>query len=161
MPVELAPAMSSGSPITFHTCPSVPSPTGIVMPRPRLRTGVPRFSPSVGFMQMARTRLSPICCATSAVTVIFSPSSSMSISSALLISGSASGGNSTSMTGPAIATTRPSLAVGSAVVVMPAPVLRVSGWVAYAGLRLVAVARPDPRASAPPTISMISVVIAS
>ena len=62
----------------------------------------------MGFRQMARTRLSPICCATSAVIVMVSPSSSTSISSAKLISGSASGGNSTSTTGPAIATTRPS-----------------------------------------------------
>ena len=76
---------------------------------PGLRTTVPRRRPSVGFRQMARQRPSPICCATSAVIVIVSPSSSMSISSAWLISGSASGGNSTSTTGPAIATTRPSL----------------------------------------------------
>ena len=62
--------MSSGSPITLNTWPSTPSPTGIVMPWPRLRTTAPRRSPSVGFRQMARTRLSPICCATSAVMVI-------------------------------------------------------------------------------------------
>src|SRR4249919_565599 len=79
------------------------------MPWPRLRTSVPRCRPSVGFRQMARTRLSPICWATSAVMVMVSPSSSASISTAKLISGSASGGNSTSTTGPAIATTRPSL----------------------------------------------------
>src|SRR5450755_446543 len=54
--------------------------------------------------------------------MIFSPSSSMSISSAKLISGSASGGNSTSTTGPKIATTHPSLSSvwGSAVAVMTA-----------------------------------------
>ena len=40
--------------------------------------------------------------------VFVSPSSSMSNSTAWLISGSAWGGNSTSMTGPAMATTRPS-----------------------------------------------------
>src|SRR6185503_3595559 len=78
--------------------------------------------PSVGLRQMARTRLSPICCATSAVMVMVSPSSSASISTAKLISGSASGGNSTSTTGPAIATTRPSFSslpvVGSAVAVI-------------------------------------------
>jgi hypothetical protein len=45
------------------------SPTGTVMPAPVLRTGVPRVRPSVGFRQMARTRLSPICWATSARTV--------------------------------------------------------------------------------------------
>src|SRR5262245_5144699 len=74
---------------------------------------------------MTRQRLSPICCATSAVMVIVSPSSSTSISSAALISGSASGGNSTSTTGPAMATTRPSLSWvegwGSAVTVMGTP----------------------------------------
>ena len=46
--------MSSGSPITFNTWPSMPSPTGIVMPWPVLRTSVPRCRPSVGFMQMTR-----------------------------------------------------------------------------------------------------------
>src|SRR5436309_10553462 len=72
-------------------------------------------------MQMARTRLSPICWATSATMRMASPSSSISISMAWLISGRASGGNSTSTTGPAIATTRPSfssVAGLSAVVVM-------------------------------------------
>src|SRR2546430_6686775 len=59
-------------------------------------------------MQMARTRLSPICWATSATMRMASPSSSISISMAWLISGRASGGNSTSTTGPAMATTRPS-----------------------------------------------------
>src|SRR3954451_3398999 len=104
----------------------------MVMPWPRLRTMVPRCRPSVGFRQMTRTRLSPICCATSAVMTIVSPSSSASISTAKLISGSPSGGNSTSTTGPAIATTRPSfrpVVVGvSAVTVMfrsPTGALRV------------------------------------
>src|SRR6476646_8682243 len=122
MPVSSLSAMSSGLPSTLNTWPSTPSPTGIEMPRPVLRTSVPRLSPSVGFMQMTRTRLSPICCATSATIVIVSPSSSASISSAKLISGMASGGNSTSTTGPAMATTRPSLSwvsgVGSAVTVI-------------------------------------------
>src|ERR1700677_2747338 len=58
-------------------------------------------------MQMQRTRPSPICCATSATTVIVLASRLMSISTAWLISGRAWGGNSTSTTGPAIATTRP------------------------------------------------------
>jgi hypothetical protein len=100
MPVTSASVMSSGSPITFHTWPSVPSPTGTVMPWPVLRTTAPRVRPSVGLRQTARARPSPICWATSAVTVIVSPSRRMSISSAWLISGSASGGNSTSTTGP-------------------------------------------------------------
>ena len=129
--------------------------------------------PSVGFRQMTRTRLSPICCATSAVIVIVSPSSSMSISSALLISGSASGGNSTSTTGPAIATTRPSFSVGrsgcrrSAVMVIDRSSCSASCGaceeVGVAASMVSATTSSDaalPRsASAPPTISMISVVI--
>ena len=59
---------SSGSPITLKTWPSTASPTGTWMPWPVLRTAVPRVRPSVGFRQMARTRLSPICWATSAST---------------------------------------------------------------------------------------------
>ena len=42
--------MSSGSPITLNTWPSTPSPTGIVMPWPRLRTTVPRRE-AVGGLQ--------------------------------------------------------------------------------------------------------------
>ena len=40
--------------MTLNTWPSMPSPTGIVMPWPVLRTSVPRLRPSVGFMQMTR-----------------------------------------------------------------------------------------------------------
>src|SRR5436190_17224100 len=82
-------------------------------PRPRLRTVVPRVRPSVGFMQMARTRPSPICCATSAVIVTSSPSIVTVNSMAWLISGRWPRGNSTSTTGPAIETTRPSLSSGA------------------------------------------------
>ena len=42
--------VSRGSPMTLNTWPSVPLPTGTVMPRPRFFTGVPRTRPSVGFM---------------------------------------------------------------------------------------------------------------
>src|SRR5580692_9591742 len=77
------------------------------MPRPVWRTTAPRTRPSVGFMQTQRTRPSPICWATSPVTVIVAPSMTMSTSMAWLISGNECGGNSTSTTGPAIATTRP------------------------------------------------------
>ena len=61
---------------------------------------------------MARTRLSPICCATSAFTGWAWPSIVMSKASIMLMPGTASGGNSTSITGPAMATTRPSFNVG-------------------------------------------------
>src|SRR5271165_5024483 len=117
-------SVSRDSPRTLKTWPSVASPTGTDSPRPRLRTGAPRVRPSVAFRQTQRTRPSPICCATSAVTVTFEPSSSRSISTAMLISGNACGGNSTSTTGPAIATTRPSgraplpVVTGSVVVVV-------------------------------------------
>ncbi len=61
---------------------------------------------------MARTRLSPICWATSAFTGWGWPSMVMSKASRVLMPGTASGGNSTSITGPAMATTRPSFNVG-------------------------------------------------
>ena len=78
---------SSGSPSTLITWPSTPSPTGIAKPRPRFRTAVPRVSPSVGFMQIARMRPSPICCATSAVITTSLPSIVTVNSMAWLISG--------------------------------------------------------------------------
>ena len=53
--------VSRQSPITFQMWPRVPSPTGACTPWPVLTTGAPRTRPSVGFMAMARTRLSPIC----------------------------------------------------------------------------------------------------
>ena len=80
--------------------------------RPCSSPRAPRLRPSVGFMAMARTRLSPMCCATSAVISMVSPSTSTVNVRAKLISGSASGGNSTSTTGPAMATMRPSLSRG-------------------------------------------------
>ena len=47
---HLAGRPSSGSPITFHTWPSVTSPTGTLMPWPVLRTGAPRGQ-AVGRLQ--------------------------------------------------------------------------------------------------------------
>ena len=111
---------SRQSPHTFHTCPRVLSPTGTVMPWPVLRTGVPRRKPSVGFKHTARTRLWPSCCATSANTLFGLPSTITVNSSAWFNSGRAPRGNSTSITGPAIATTRPSFnpVVAVAVLIM-------------------------------------------
>ena len=80
-----------------------------MIPLPVLRTTVPRVRPSVGFMHTARTRPSPSCWATSARTLIVPSPTTMSNSSALFSSGKAPRGNSTSMTGPAIPTTRPSV----------------------------------------------------
>src|SRR3984957_6425631 len=126
-------SVSSGWPSTLKTWPRTALPTGTEMPRPRLRTAAPRTSPSVCCMQMQRTRPSPICWATSAATVWVDPSSSMSNSTSKLISGSACGGNSTSITGPAMATTRPSSSARpvvpsalSAVVVMRSSSLRLA-----------------------------------
>src|SRR5579875_3904040 len=88
------------------------------MPRPVFTTRSARRSPSVGRMQMQRTRPSPICWATSARIFDLRPSTSISSSTAWLISGRLPGGNSTSTTGPAMATTRPSArsVIGSATV---------------------------------------------
>ena len=57
-----------------------------------LRTGVPRVRPSVGFMQMARTRLSPSCWATSASTMTGLPSTCTVNSSAVLSFGQRAAG---------------------------------------------------------------------
>ena len=57
----------STSPVTLNTRPLVTSPTGTVMGPPVSRTSWPRTMPSVGFSEMARTRSSPRCWATSSV----------------------------------------------------------------------------------------------
>src|SRR3954468_4291013 len=101
-------SVSSGSPSTLYTCPRTPSPTGTVIGAPVFRTGAPRTNPSVGFNATARIEESPMCCATSHVIVVVSPPMVTSTVSALLISGSWLGGNSTSTTGPITRTTRPS-----------------------------------------------------
>src|SRR4051794_30753445 len=103
------PPVSRGSPITLNTWPRVTSPTGTLMPAPVFTTMAPRLRPSVGFRATTRTRLSPICWATSPVMTTAWPSTSEVIWTAWLISGSAPRGNSTSTTGPAMATTWPSL----------------------------------------------------
>src|SRR5688572_29872963 len=103
----------------------------MVRPTPMFLTAVPRTRPSVGFRQIARTRLSPICWATSARTSLGWPSMVMSKLSIVLICGTASGGNSTSITGPAMATTRPSLRVDwlSVTVIRVSPVSVAGGEV--------------------------------
>ncbi len=69
------PSSSTGSPTTFSTRPSVAGPTGTVIGPPVSMTFVPRTMPSVGCMLTQRTRLSPRCCCTSAITSTFeSPS---------------------------------------------------------------------------------------
>src|SRR4051794_11699456 len=109
MSAYLAGSSSRTSPHTFQTWPRVRSPTGTCRPCPKLRTAVPRVSPSVGFMHTARTRLSPSCWATSARMTTGLPSTCTVNSKAVLSLGSRPLGNSTSTTGPAIPTTRPSV----------------------------------------------------
>src|SRR4030095_897630 len=115
-----------------------PSPTGTLIGEPVFSTGDPRTMPSVGFRAIVRTIPSPMCWATSHVIDRVSPSRRTSIRSAVWISGSPSGGNSTSTTGPITRATRPCASSCSAI--------------AHSF---------EARASAPPTISMISVVISS
>ena len=67
------PSPSTGSPTTFKIRPSVSSPTGIVIVPPVSTAFMPRTMPSVGFIEMQRTRFSPRCCATSAITSIGMP----------------------------------------------------------------------------------------
>ena len=66
-------ATSSGSPRVLNTWPLVTSPTGTVIGLPVSVTSAPRTRPSVGCIEMARTRLSPRCWATSRVSVLSSP----------------------------------------------------------------------------------------
>ena len=61
---------SSVSPSTLNTWPLVTSPTGTVIGPPVSVTVAPRTSPSVGCMEIARTMLSPMCSATSRVSVL-------------------------------------------------------------------------------------------
>ncbi len=63
----------STSPVTLNTWPLVMSPTGTEMASPVSFTSAPRTRPSVGFIAIARTMLSPTCWATSRVSVRVSP----------------------------------------------------------------------------------------
>ena len=60
------------------TRPSVALPTGIEIGAPVSITVMPRRMPSVGFIATVRTRFSPRCCSTSAMTSIASPASPLS-----------------------------------------------------------------------------------
>ena len=57
------------------TRPSVAVPTGIEIGAPVSIAFMPRRMPSVGFIATVRTRFSPRCCSTSAMTSIVSPPS--------------------------------------------------------------------------------------
>src|SRR6478752_3445927 len=95
------------SPVVLKTLPRVMSPTGTVIGPPVSCTGVPRTRPSVGCREMARTMLSPMCCATSRFRCRLTPSTSTSVVSRLYCSGMPSTGNSTSTTGPMMREMRP------------------------------------------------------
>ena len=74
---------SSVSPSTLNTWPLVTSPTGTVIDSPVSITVAPRTMPSVCCIEIARTMLSPMCWATSRVSVLVTPSSVTSTCSAL------------------------------------------------------------------------------
>src|SRR2546426_9435613 len=103
------PSWSTGFPITLMTRPSVSRPTGTEIGSPRSSASMPLTIPSVGSMATQRTRFSPGCCSTSAVTSIASEDSLERpwIRTALRMDGRCSSGNSMSMTGPIIRTTLP------------------------------------------------------
>ena len=67
---SIGPSLSTGSPITFITRPSVARPTGTMIGPPRSIAFMPRTMPSVGCMATQRTRPSPRCCCTSRMTSI-------------------------------------------------------------------------------------------
>ena len=69
--------------MTLNTLPLVTSPTGTVMGPPVSRTSWPRTMPSVGLSEMARTRSSPRCWATSRVISDDSPAIVIVVFSAL------------------------------------------------------------------------------
>jgi hypothetical protein len=77
------PRKSTGSPSRLNTRPRHSSPTGTVIGPPVLRTGVPRTTPSVDDMATARTWSRPMCCWTSATSVVFSSPSPCSMVSAV------------------------------------------------------------------------------
>jgi len=93
-----SPSPSIGSPTTSNILPRTFSPTATEIGAPVSVTSSPRFSPSVLFIAIHRTCLSPKCCATSSVMLVFSFSGFATVR-AFLIDGSPSL-NSTSTTVP-------------------------------------------------------------
>ena len=91
---------STGSPSTLRIRPSGTAPTGTEIGPPVSSAAMPRTSPSVLLIATARTWFWPMCCCTSATTR--SPAFVSSITMAFKSSGSCSGSNSTSSTGPMI-----------------------------------------------------------
>jgi hypothetical protein len=111
VPSGAGPCSSIGSPMTFQRRPRVAAPTGTVIGDPVSTQTAPRARPSVESIATARTRSSPRCCCTSAISVRAVPSScGTSIATAVLISGNSSE-KTASMTTPLISTIRPVFAV--------------------------------------------------
>src|SRR5690554_6418614 len=102
---------SMGCPNTLKSRPRVSGPTGTVMGPPRSTAFMPRCRPSVEAMAMQRTMLLPKCCAASTIRSISWPSASSLMWMAVSKSGSLSGENSMSTTGPMTWTTFPMLAL--------------------------------------------------
>src|ERR1700730_5096302 len=147
------PTSSRQSPSVLNTWPLTPSPTGTEIESPVSITSTPRTSPSVGCIEMVRTRLSPKCSATSSVNVFASDSNVTAACRALNKAGTEPRGNSTSTTGPVIRTTRPLVSV-------PLEFFDFSVVAAIStSLPNGAYLAASASAFAPPTISLISWVI--
>lgn len=98
VPAGTSPCSSIGSPRRLKMRPSVFGPTGTEMGLPRSSAGIPRVSPSVEDMAMHRTVLSPMCWATSRMSV--ASDCRFLRRSAWVIVGRAPAGNWTSTLGP-------------------------------------------------------------
>src|SRR5271156_2377942 len=142
-------------PSASNTWPLTPSPTGTEIESPVLNTSTPRTSPSVGCIEMVRTRLSPRCSATSSVNVFASALNVTSACRALNSPGTEPRGNSTSTTGPVIRTTRPLVSEPFEFVDFSVCLVAAISSSLPGGAYLAASAS----AFAPPTISLISWVI--
>src|SRR5215467_1091853 len=101
--------LSTGSPITFSTRPSVAGPTGTSTGWPRLMAFMPRTRPSVGCSATVRTRPSPMCCCASQMMSMGVGTSKPSLTMLIAVctSGICPSGNSQSTAGPATWTTLP------------------------------------------------------
>src|SRR4051794_1538940 len=98
---------SNGSPRALKTWPLGTSPTGTMIGPPVFCTSAPLTRPSVGCSAIARTMSSPMCWATSRVSVFDSSPRAISVVRAWFSSGMVCRPNSTSTTGPITRTTRP------------------------------------------------------
>ena len=126
--LEIGPASSIGSPMTFMMRPRVAGPTGTVMGSPVSTTSCPRVRPSVVSMAMVRTAFSPRCWATSSTRRKLSPVrwSVLVVSMALRMRGRWPPSNSTSTTAPITWVMRPLAPISWPVMERGCMVMRVS-----------------------------------